>query len=223
MTDIFLIAHDITQDDEGFYSNDKDDPGAETVYGLTKAAEPKSPVWPIVEGWRKLPNFPENMRHDLALIKAVADTYRSSYWEALGLHDATSELVAVKLFNSGVNVGIGTVRTYLKLILNSFNKKEALWPDMKVNSGSDANLAIAMMKMIAQPGGEDVLYSALDSWQGVYYHVGKKAFQALVSALELIGPQDWRETFEWGWWRNRILTAEALRFKIKQSKQKLGL
>ncbi len=55
----FLISHGVTDENEGFYTPGtgvtKDDPGGETIYGLTRAAEPKSGVWPILDAWKKKP------------------------------------------------------------------------------------------------------------------------------------------------------------------------
>lgn len=205
----------LTKGNEGLYSKDGDDPGGETVIGLTRSFEPNSGIWPIVEEYRARPGFPGNMAASQRLIEEAKKTYKKRYWDAMGLDRVESEVVCCELFDAAVNLGVSTVLIYTKLVLNSFNKKATLWPDLPLDGTLTQELGDALDAMCLNPGGEDLLYRGLNAWQGVYYHVGKEPFKAMIEKIRTLGPQDWRETFEWGWWTNRVIETERMKALIK--------
>lgn len=197
--------------DEDLWSDDPDDPGHGTVWGLTKSADPDSGVWPIVDGYRTKPGFPEAMRHDQALLAAAKATYRKNYWLPMGCDSVKSAVIQAKLFNSAVNIGNGIVAQYLRIILNEFNRKQSLWPDVSLLPFVDTQVLDAVDKMLLEDEGERVLYDELNGWQRTYYDIGKDGFNALVAQIKAHPTGEWRETFEWGWEKNRTTDyAEAL-------------
>jgi len=203
MTEPFLIAYAQTVGREGAWSEDTDDPGKGTWKGISEVMDPESPIWPIVNKYRELPGFPGNMKNDPELEAATQSTYRRKYWKLMGLDMIKSLVIQCKLFDSGVNVGTGTVSLYLRIILNSFNRKGTHWKDIVVTTFMDIDALNAVNAMLLEPRGEDVLYSELNGWQRVYYTIGRGPFQYLVDQISKLTPDSWRETFAWGWEENR--------------------
>ncbi len=227
----YRICHLTTGGFEGFYTSgldakSKDDPGKETILGLTRTAEPDSKVWPIVDRFKKLPGFPDNMRGNQELLDAAEETYAARYWVPWNMDGVKSLLIQAELFDAGVNIGIGWVSVYLRLCLNSFNKKATAWPDLAL---SPANLTPAAMSqvmaqvnaMCALKGGESQLYEALNAWQGIYYHIGAEGFKKLIEILQTLKPRDWAETFQWGWWGLRIMPEAQFRAELAVAEKKL--
>jgi len=89
---------------EGNYSNDPDDPGGETRYGISKRA------------------FPDEDIANLTLDRAH-DIYMEDYWKPLRCGNIGSQLIANELFEQGVNMGTGTAVMVLQESLNVLGAK----------------------------------------------------------------------------------------------------
>ncbi len=199
----FLPAYKRTKGHEGFYSNDAEDPGAETVLGLTRKDDPDWAGWAIVDAYKTQPGFPENMKDDQRIYESAQNYYKKRYWTPMGCDYLMSQVIANKLFDAGVNLGTITLSIFLQYILNCFNKKATLWPDLMVDGNIGGSTVAAIQSMLNEDKGAQVLYRSLDAAQSCYYLIGREAFKALVAALKASPPPIWRETFEWGWEVNR--------------------
>lgn len=98
MTDLFLEAFQFTLGNEGNYSNDPNDSGGETKYGISK---------------RQYPHI--NIK-DLTIEEAKR-IYFHDYWD-VGF-DMINGKIAKRLFDLGVNLGL---KTSIKLIQKTLNK-----------------------------------------------------------------------------------------------------
>jgi lysozyme family protein len=81
---------------EGDYSNDPDDPGGETKYGIAKKYHPTVDV------------------KNLTKEGAVA-IYKAEYWDALSLDLVTSGRVRWKVFDQGVNLSVDRAARFLQV------------------------------------------------------------------------------------------------------------
>lgn len=101
-TDVFAQAIAFTLQREGGYVNDPDDPGGETNFGLSKRA------------------YPELDIRNLTLEQAAA-VYRLDYWKKPGINlvAEVAPLVAVRLFDLGVNCGTVTAAKMLQRAINT--------------------------------------------------------------------------------------------------------
>ena len=79
---------------EGGYSFDKDDPGGETNYGISKRAHPDLDI--------------KNLTMPL-----VVEIYRKEYWEPAGCDNLDLPL-AVCVFDTSVNMGVRKALQFLK-------------------------------------------------------------------------------------------------------------
>jgi lysozyme family protein len=90
----FKRAMEFTLRWEGGYSNDPDDPGGETKYGISKKSYPQCDI--------------KNLSEQEAI-----QIYISDYWLASGCEDVTYPMNLV-VFDSAVNCGSGTAKGWLR-------------------------------------------------------------------------------------------------------------
>jgi lysozyme family protein len=204
----FRTAFYRTKGKEGLYDNDPDDPGGETVMGLTRAAEPSWAGWAVVDAKKKQANFPENLNCEEILGLAEAH-YKAKYWDPLFLDGCESQKIANELFDTGVNIGLRTGARFLQLALNALNKEQEIFADLKVDGECGTTTIAAVNKVLAKPQGEEVLWKCLNGWQVVYYHLGKDVFKDLVLKLSEMPPPEKREKYMWGWIINRTFEAQS--------------
>jgi lysozyme family protein len=93
----FEDAIGLTLQHEGGYVHDVNDPGGETNFGISKRDHPDVNI------------------KDLTVDQAKA-IYRDGYWKPW-MSEITSQVVANKVFDMGVNMGIGTAVKLLQRVL----------------------------------------------------------------------------------------------------------
>lgn len=102
----FDYAVNIVLQHEGGYSNDPDDPGGETNYGITESD---------LEHYGCKLGITCDVK-DLTIDDAKA-IYKAHYWEPYRYDDIESKEIAAKLFDTAVNVG---QQTAVKLLQQAF-------------------------------------------------------------------------------------------------------
>lgn len=127
---------------EGFYSNDKNDPGGETVFGLTRVADLDWEGWAIVDrhngNHRKMP-------YDVLRAMAMP-YYKRKYWDFAQLDKFPIE-VAYQMFDIGVNMGKGIAVRFLQRTLNVLNHNGHDYPDLIEDGIFGPNTLNAMQKI----------------------------------------------------------------------------
>lgn len=177
MSDNFEIAFTRTLGLEGGYSNNPNDPGGATKYGITERVARDN-------------GYQGDMK-DLPL--AIAQKiYKKNYWDLLKLDNFVSPL-ASKIFDVGVNVGTKRVAQWLQIALNAFNNKQQFYSDISVDGSIGPTTIIAYNKLVERRGSSAnaVLIKAINCLQGTYY-------------LNLAGDNSKFESFMYGWISNRI-------------------
>ena len=89
---------------EGLYSNDKDDAGGETKFGISKRSYPNLDI------------------KNLSVQKAK-QIYKKDFWENQNYKNIKNENLAIKIFDLAVNVGTSRANKLIKRSLRSVNKK----------------------------------------------------------------------------------------------------
>lgn len=89
---------------EGGYVNDKNDPGGETKYGISKKSFPNI-------------NIKELTKDDAKKI------YKERYWNDL-YDEIPNKFFAFKLFDLGINIGVKRVIKILQQTLNEYGRKD---------------------------------------------------------------------------------------------------
>ena len=176
------IADTITKliEIEGGYSNDKNDSGGETRYGITVAVA-------RAFGYAgAMATMPQSIARSI---------YAERYWHQPRFSDVAqhSAEIAEELLDTGVNMGTGIAGRFLQRALNTLNQEGRTFPDMVVdgNIGSMTLAALsAYLKARGKPG-EVVLLRMLNGQQSVRY-------------MEIAEARASQESFMFGWQSNRV-------------------
>lgn len=166
---------------EGDYSNDANDAGGETRYGVTVAeARAAGYAGPM-----------RDMPRDLAVT-----IFGAKYLDPIRFDDlaALSGPTAAELADTAVNLGVARAGNLLQTALNVFNKGGALYPDLTVDGAiGPATVAAlaAYLRSRRADDGETVMLRALNALQGAFY-------------IHLALAKTTQEDFVFGWVRNRV-------------------
>lgn len=98
-SDLFEHAARYTLEEEGVFSDDPDDPGGATKYGISTRSFPEL-------------NIPELTQED------AKNIYRKEFWEKPGFSKIPDDSLAVKAFDTGVNMGTRAAGRLLQRSLN---------------------------------------------------------------------------------------------------------
>lgn len=168
---------------EGAYSNNKDDAGGETMWGITIGVARE-------EGY----NGP--MR-DMPRAEALR-IYKQKYWIKPGFDRvaALSPRIAAELFDTGVNMGPSVGIKWLQRGLNVLNQKGTAYPDINVDGiiGRQGTATLdALRAYLGKRGavGVEVMMKVLNGLQVARY-------------VEIMEAREANETFGFGWLDKRV-------------------
>lgn len=166
---------------EGRYSNNPNDAGGETMFGITATTARQ---FGYTGPMRDMP---------LGVAQRI---YRRGWWDLMRLEDVCNvagSRIAFELFECSVNIRAGVAVQFLQRALNSFNLRGAHYPDLKVDGDLGTKTLSALAAYIRKRGaeGERVMLDALNSQQGTYY-------------LERGEARPANEDFTFGWFAHRV-------------------
>lgn len=165
---------------EGGYVDNPDDAGGVTNWGITQRVA-------------RAHGYEGDMR-DLPRKEAVR-ILEVDYWfkPRFDRVAAVSMPIAVKLADTGVNMGPSFPIRSLQRWLNVFNQKETLYVNLPTDGviGDRTVDALARYLQVRGKDGEHVLLKGLNCSQGHRY-------------LELAEGREANETFVYGWMKNRV-------------------
>jgi lysozyme family protein len=167
--------------DEGDYSNEANDHGGETRFGIT------------LQTARDY-GYQGDM-HDLPFSTAVA-IYKQNYWDfnSLDTIDVISSHLSLELFNIGVNLAPSRAAAWLQRALNAFNKQGTIYRDIIADGVMGDQTIAALNGFFAYRGREGVdkvLPRAIGCLQGEHY-------------IAIAEHDPTQEDFTYGWIRNRV-------------------
>lgn len=165
---------------EGGYSNHPADRGGPTNFGITEQVA-------RAYGYR-------NDMRALPRASAVA-IYKAKYWTEPGFDQIAALCPAIghEMFDTGINMGVGTAATFLQRALNALNRSATDYPDLKIDGAFGRVSRAALSGYVAKRGalGGEVLRKAIDALQGARY-------------LEIAEKNPTQEAFVYGWIANRV-------------------
>lgn len=165
---------------EGGYSNNPDDAGGPTCWGITEAVARRN-------------GYAGEMRD---LPQSVAEAiYRRQYVTGPRFHEvATLDVfIGEELIDTGVNMGVAVAGKFLQRALNAFNRRQRDYPDVVADGviGEKTLAAMETYLRLRGPDGRTVLLRALNCLQGARY-------------IELSEAREANEEFVFGWLRARV-------------------
>ncbi|MBX9816072.1 MAG: hypothetical protein K2X76_15345 [Sphingomonas sp.] len=175
------VAH--TLGIEGGYSDHPSDRGGKTNWGITQQVARDFGYQGPME----------------ALPKSTAlDIYRKLYWERIGLDwvAQVDEQIALEVFDTGVNQGVGYAVRYLQRVLNALNRQGRDYPDLAIDGSAGPKTRDAMRALYRVRGaaGRQVLLTYLNALQGARY-------------IDLAEARQANEDFIFGWAQRVMLPA----------------
>lgn len=165
---------------EGGYSNHPADRGGPTNFGITQAVAREN-------GYAgPMQNLPR---------ATAVSIYRRLYWDQPGyaLVAQIAPSIAAELFDTAVNMGVGTASGFLQRALNALNRSAKDYPELKVDRaiGGRTIDALKAFRAVRGPAGDKVLLKALEAMQGERY-------------ITLAESRPANEAFLYGWLANRV-------------------
>jgi lysozyme family protein len=111
----FDLAIEKTLKSEGKYSNDPDDSGGETYYGISRNNWSKWSGWTDIDIAKTTFGFPENIDVD----EQVKQFYQVNFWDKINGDDIASQEVAESIFDFAVNAGVATSAALAQMIVGA--------------------------------------------------------------------------------------------------------
>ena len=101
---------------EGGYVNNPNDKGGETKYGISKRSYPNVDI--------------KNLTLD-----GAKEIYYKDFWNTIRLELSLidDEKIAIELFDTAVNMGVGVASKFLQEALNLMNRNQKEWNDLIVD------------------------------------------------------------------------------------------
>ena len=165
---------------EGGYVNHPSDLGGPTNFGITQVTARDYGYY------KDMKELPESL---------ACTIYRDRYWVSQML-DRICDLapdLSHEMFDTAVNMGVFWAGIFLQQVLNSLNKKEILWHDIKEDGDVGNKTIEALISLISKRGeeGVQVLLKGMNCLQGARYIQISRARQA-------------NEDFTYGWLKMRV-------------------
>lgn len=170
----YTDAFNETMGFEGGYAFDPDDRGGETYKGISRRYNPTWSGWVVIDRYKGKTNGFENgyscLYKDESLDRDVRDFYFQEYWRRPNFDDVDEvfPLLAEKMFDTGVNVGVGRVSKWLQSTLNLLNRNNRYYRDIKVDGGIGPTTMKTLRKAMESNPKERIM-TVLAIHQGEHY------------------------------------------------------
>jgi len=165
--------------DEGGYSNNPNDAGGETKYGITKETARSYGYFGPMRAL--MPDFAKKI-------------YKDGYWSLANLDEVKSQKVAEEVFDCGVNCGVTSAVRFLQRALNVLNKRGVLWQDVVRDGVMGPKTLEAVNIATNKHYNEQALLILLAVLRGEYY-------------VRIAEKRDQNEEFMLGWVLHRLSVA----------------
>ena len=156
----FNSAYKKTMRFEEGYSNNPNDRGGETYFGISRR---KHPGW---RGWVIIDN-PD--KHDPRILKMlVYHFYYTEYWQKINCDKIQNQKIAEELFDSAVNFGRTAASYMLQKSLNLLNRNSKDYNDISVD-GIVGDETITTVTKCIKGNKENLLFNLMNFYQAKKY------------------------------------------------------
>lgn len=159
-----IIAREVGPNptERGGYTDDPDDPGGKTIWGITEATARDH-------------SYTGDMRD---MPRETAERiYSAGFWRPIrgGELAALSHPLAAEVADTAVNCGPGRAGRWLQQALNALNNDAELYPDITVD-GAIGPATLQAVRSYLRVREARILVRALDCLQGAYYLEGREKY-----------------------------------------------
>jgi len=152
---------------EGVYSNDKDDKGGETYWGISRNNFPNWTGWMFIDQAKDSKQFLEILKANLKLELFVRDFYYEHFWTKMNC-DILPDLISSKLFELSVNTGIERATIILQTTLNILNNNQKLYSDI-LTDGDFGNKTLTTFQTALSKHSSKRIFNVINILQGCFY------------------------------------------------------
>lgn len=163
----FLDAYAITMSHEGGYGNDPTDVGGETYKGVSRVYNPSWKGWTLIDDYKTFSDFPKCLEKDIGLQDMVKRVYKERYFDDYRGDEMPREL-ALEMFDTSVNMGVGRAVKFLQIALNVLNRNGQLYQD-QVADGDYGPTTHKCLYAYLQTDSELLLCKIMNVLQGNHY------------------------------------------------------
>lgn len=171
--DNFDIAYAQVVQLEGVYSNDSNDTGGETVYGISRNNFPNWKGWKVVDSYKEAGAFGkeliEVLKQDTDLHKEVKSWYKENFWDKFNLDDIQDYSLSYEIFDQAVNLGVSRTTKHIQQAINALNYQYIFGSDLVVDGLIGPNTRMKLKDAGKNAKYIDPLRKALDGLQTYHY------------------------------------------------------
>lgn len=188
-----------TLDLEGAYSNDRNDTGGETVYGISRNNFPSWEGWKVVDQLKRLygantSEFKAALRNNADLSEHVRNWYKREFWNPFELDNLINFPLAFEIFDQSVNLGRKQTTLLIQRACNALNYKNMFGADLSIDGIVGPNTRRRLQEIGNDSRYTECLRRALDGLQVNHY---------ISLGLNTNSRSDYRKYMR-GWLLNRI-------------------
>lgn len=163
----FADAYAVTMSHEGGYGNDGDDVGGETYKGVSRKYNPTWDGWNIIDVRKGEDNFPKNLELDEGLQIQIKWFYKEKYFDPY-CGDKMPQKLAMEMFDTSVNMGVGRAVKFLQISLNCLNRNATIYQD-QIEDGDYGRTTEKCLYAYLQTDSEVLLCKFINVLQGNHY------------------------------------------------------
>jgi lysozyme family protein len=152
---------------EGGYTNDPDDVGGETYKGISRRYNPSWNGWEIIDEMQNIDELDEVNNQTIELDVRVKMFYKSAYFDPYR-GDEMPYGLALEMFDTSVNMGVGRTVGFLQTALNVLNRNGTLYQDMVVD-GMYGNTTHSCLQTYLKHDTIHLLVKIINVLQGNHY------------------------------------------------------
>lgn len=183
---------------EGVYSNDRNDTGGETAFGIARNYHPDWAGWAIIDDMKPMYSSHDsfvtalNMSEKLSVL--VKDWYKKEFWNPFQLDNIKDEKLAFEIFDQSVNLGRKQTTLFIQRSCNALNYNYTFGPDLVIDGIIGPSTRSRLQAIGNDARYTDCLRKALDGLQTSHY---------INLGLKTSSSTDYRKYMR-GWLINRV-------------------
>lgn len=169
----FEKAYETTLGHEGGYVDDPNDRGGETYKGISRRFFRDWEGWVIIDRVKKDGMVISELNRQLEEIGVLQNHvkyfYKTKFWDRFIGDDIKDELVAMELFDTSINMGVGSAVKMFQRALNALNNNQKLYRNIAVDGGCGPKTIATFNSYMSTRRDSALLVKLMNIIQGYKY------------------------------------------------------